>query len=184
MNDFPSWTPEAGALIIDDMAAAGRTALLPILHEIQATFGHVPRAALPMIAEALNISRADVHGVVSFYHDFHEAPLPPRVLKLCRAEACQAAGAGAVADEVARRTGAGLGGTSADGQLAVAAVYCLGLCATAPAAMLEGPAVAGGRRLAARLGGARLDRLIDEAMGLEPRSPASPGVAPAAEVAR
>lgn len=164
MTRYDSWTPEKGALIIGDMAAEGRTALLPILHEIQASFGHVPAEAVPMIAEALNLTRADVHGVVSFYHDFRETPVAPRVLKLCRAEACQAAGADQVARRVAERTGLACGETSADGALAVEAVYCLGLCATAPSAMLEGPGVEGGRRLGARLGGPRLDRLIDEAV--------------------
>ena len=127
-------------------------ALLPILHDVQAAFGHVPQAVLPQLAQALNISKAEVHGVVSFYHDFREVPAGAHVVKLCRAEACQAVGG----DRVAARARAVLGvdwhGTSADG-VTLEPVFCLGLCACGPAAMVDG-------RLVGRVDEARLDGLL------------------------
>jgi len=131
-------------------------ATLPILHALQDAFGCVPEAAVPMIAEALNLSRAEVHGVVTFYHDFRRQPAGRHVLKLCRAEACQAAGGDALAARAAQRLGVALGETTPDGATTVEATYCLGLCAVAPAAMLDG-------RLCGRLDEGRLDALIAEA---------------------
>lgn len=112
--------------------------LLPILHGLQEEFGHVPTEALPVVAEALNLSRAEVHGVVSFYHDFRKEPAGRHVLKLCRAEACQSMGSDAVAAAVERALGIGFHETSADGAVTLEPVYCLGLCACAPAGMLDG----------------------------------------------
>lgn len=112
--------------------------LLPILHRLQEEFGHVPAEALPVVAEALNLSRAEVHGVVSFYHDFRRAPAGRHVLKLCQAEACRSMGAEDVAALVSRALGIGFHETSADGAVTLEPVYCLGLCACAPAAMLDG----------------------------------------------
>jgi len=132
--------------------------LLPILHAVQQAFGCVPDAAVPIIAGALNLTRAEVHGVVSFYHDFRPAPPGAHVLRLCRAEACQAAGGDALATQAEQRLGVAIGETTADGGVSLEAVYCLGLCASGPAAMLDGAPVA-------RLDPARLDRLI---AGLEP----------------
>ncbi|NKN37006.1 formate dehydrogenase subunit gamma [Agrobacterium sp. a22-2] len=111
--------------------------LLPILHEIQHTFGYVPEAAKPVIAEALNLSRAEVHGVVSFYHDFRDHPSGRHVLKLCRAEACQSVGGDALAVSAKSKLGIDWHGTTADGAVTLEPVYCLGLCACAPAAMLD-----------------------------------------------
>ena len=131
-------------------------AMLPILHALQAAFGHVPEAAIPLIAETLNLSRAEVHGVVTFYHDFRRQ-LPGRhVLKLCRAEACQATGGDALAAHAKGRLGIEWGGTTADGRVTLDAVFCLGLCATAPSAMIDG-------RLVGRLTEASLDSLIEQA---------------------
>lgn len=130
-------------------------AALPILHDIQAAFGFVPREALPMVAEALNVSRAEMHGVASFYHDFREKPAGRHVLRLCRAEACQAAGGVALAERVLAALGVEWGGTTADGGVTVEAVYCLGLCACAPSAMLDG-------RVVGRLSAARVDALVRE----------------------
>jgi formate dehydrogenase subunit gamma len=113
-------------------------ALLPILHEVQAAFGHVPDEAVPFIARALNLSRAEVHGVVSFYHDFRHAPAGRHVLKLCRAEACQSMNGREVADQVLRRFNLDWGDTTPDGRLTIEPIYCLGLCASAPSAMLDG----------------------------------------------
>jgi len=130
--------------------------LLPILHALQEAFGHVPQAAMPLIAGALNISRAELHGVVSFYHDFREAPAGRHVLKICRAEACQAMGAEALAEAALKKLGIGWHGTTANGAVTVEPVYCLGLCACAPAAMVDD-------RVVGRVDAARLDSLLAEA---------------------
>lgn len=128
--------------------------LLPILHATQAAFGCVPAEAVPIIAGALNLSRAEVHGVVSFYHDFRQRPTGRHVLRLCRAEACQAAGGDALAAHAERSLGVAMGDTTADGALTLEAAYCLGLCATGPAALLDGHPLG-------RLDADRLDAAID-----------------------
>jgi formate dehydrogenase subunit gamma len=116
-------------------------AALPILHAVQEALGYVPESAIPIIADALNVTRAEIHGVVTFYHDFRREPAGRHVLKLCRAEACQSMGARAVADRIKQRLGIDFGETSADGRVTLEAVYCLGLCATAPSAMIDGKVV-------------------------------------------
>ena len=128
-------------------------ALLPILHAVQAEFGHVPQVALPQIAKALNISRAEVHGVMSFYHDFREAPAGRHLVKLCRAEACQAVGADSVAAHAKAVLGVGFHETTADNRVTLEPVFCLGLCACGPAAIIDGT-------LHGRLDAARLDALL------------------------
>lgn len=115
--------------------------LLPILHELQAEFGHVPQEALPVIAEALNLSKAEVHGVVTFYHDFRKEPAGRHVIKLCRAEACQSMGGDAVAARLQALLGIGFHETAKDGSVTLEPVYCLGLCACAPAALVDGEPV-------------------------------------------
>ena len=130
--------------------------LLPILHAFQKTFGYLDEAATPLIADALNLSRAEVHGVVTFYHDFRRAPAGRHVLKLCRAEACQAAGGDALAARAEARLGCAMGATTTDGSVTLEPIYCLGLCATAPSAMLDG-------RVVGRLNPDRLDALVCEA---------------------
>jgi len=112
--------------------------LLPILHQVQADFGHIPQPAIPRIARALNLSKAEVHGVVSFYHDFRETPAGRHVLKLCRAEACQAMGADRVAGAVRAALGIDWHETTPDGRVTLEPVFCLGLCACGPAAMVDG----------------------------------------------
>lgn len=112
--------------------------LLPILHAIQDEFGYVPDEVKPVIAEALNLSRAEVHGVVSFYHDFRAHPSGRHVLKLCRAEACQSMGGEQLAASLLSRLGIDWHGTTPDNAITIEPVYCLGLCAMAPAAMLDG----------------------------------------------
>lgn len=131
-------------------------ALLPILHDVQEAFGHVPQEALPIIAKAMNITRAEAHGVMSFYHDFREKPAGRTVLKLCRAEACQAMGADALADHAKRKLGLDWHETTADGAVTLEPIFCLGLCACGPAALV-------GDRLVARLDTVTLDTLIGEA---------------------
>lgn len=112
--------------------------LLPILHAVQHAFGHVPQAAIPQIAAALTLSKAEVHGVISFYHDFREAPAGRHVLKLCRAEACQAVGADTVAARIKAALGIDWHETTPDGRVTLEPVFCLGLCACGPAAMVDG----------------------------------------------
>ncbi|WP_022723323.1 formate dehydrogenase subunit gamma, partial [Rhodopseudomonas sp. B29] len=147
-----AWSLERAAEIIASLKHLDG-ATLPILHAMQETFGHVPEAAEPMIAQALNLSRAEVHGVVTFYPDFHRQPRGRHVLKLCRAEACQAAGSDALAARAETRLGVGFGDTTANGAVTLEPVYCLGLCATAPSAMIDG-------RVVGRLDAPKLDALM------------------------
>jgi formate dehydrogenase subunit gamma len=112
--------------------------LLPILHAVQAAFGCVPKDAIPIVAHELNLTRAEVYGVVTFYHDFRERPAGERVVKICRAEACQAMGGAALAEKVLMHFGIDWKETSADGRVTVEPVYCLGLCSVAPAALVDG----------------------------------------------
>ena len=127
---------------------AGRKgSLLPILNDVQAAFGFVPDAVVPIVALALNLSRAEVHGVVTFYHDLKRAPAARPVIKLCRAEACQARGVDRIAPLF-----------ESDARIEVETVYCLGLCASGPSAMI-------GERVFARLDDSSAKRLIDEAAG-------------------
>ena len=130
--------------------------LLEILHAVQRELGHVPDEAKRLIADELNLSRAEVHGVVSFYHDFRADPPGRHRLRVCRAEACQSSGGEALARRASELLGIGYGETTADGAVTLEAVYCLGLCACAPAAMLDGKPVG-------RLGQDRLDALVTEA---------------------
>ncbi|HEU0217844.1 MAG TPA: formate dehydrogenase subunit gamma [Stellaceae bacterium] len=130
--------------------------LLPMLHALQREFGYIDREAVRLVAQALNLSRAEVHGVVSFYHDFRSAPPGQHVLKLCRAEACQSMGADALAAGARERLRIGWSETTPDGRVTLEPVFCLGLCACAPAAMLDG-------RVFGRLDATRLDGLIDQA---------------------
>jgi formate dehydrogenase subunit gamma len=127
--------------------------LLPILHAVQAEWGHVPDSFLPVIAKALNLSRAEVHGVKSFYHDFRDEPAGRHVVKLCRAEACQAMGGDALAARAMARLGCDWHETA--GGVTLEPVFCLGLCACGPAAMVDG-------RLVGRVDAAVLDRLLAE----------------------
>ena len=155
MQSRTAWDEERGAEII----AANQHlegALLPILHALQHEFGYVDREAVPMVARALNLSRAEVHGVVTFYHDFREAPAGRHVLKLCRAAACQSMGADALAERARERLHVGWHETTPDGHVTLEPVFCLGLCACAPAAMLDG-------RVFGALDEAGLASLIDEA---------------------
>jgi formate dehydrogenase subunit gamma len=131
-------------------------AALPTLHALQDEFGYIDREAIPLLAAALNLSRAEVHGVVTFYHDFREAPPGQHVLKLCRAEACQSMGADALADSARDKLRVGWHETTPDGRVTLEPVFCLGLCACAPAAMLDG-------RVFGALDEARLQNLIEQA---------------------
>jgi formate dehydrogenase subunit gamma len=112
--------------------------LLEILHAVQNDLGHIPSGAVPLIADALNLSRAEVHGVVSFYHHFRGTKPGGTVVQLCRAEACQSMNARALEEHATRKLGVGYGETTADGRVTLEAVYCLGNCACAPAMMVNG----------------------------------------------
>ena len=127
---------EVSAIIQKNLHLEGP--LLPILHDIQAAFGYVPDAARAPIADALNITEAELHGVISFYHDFRRKPAGARVLKICRAEACQAMGANDMSEKVLAALGVQWNETVPDGTITVEPIYCLGLCACAPAAMIDG----------------------------------------------
>ncbi|QND48570.1 formate dehydrogenase subunit gamma [Rhizobium lusitanum] len=127
----------ARAGVIIDTMKSMEGPLLPILHGIQEEFGYVPQDTLPLIAKALNLSRAEVHGVMTFYHDYRDHPAGRHVLKLCRAEACQSMGADQLAERVKRLLGIDFHQTTLDGSVTLEPVYCLGLCACAPAAMLD-----------------------------------------------
>jgi formate dehydrogenase subunit gamma len=126
-------------IIADHSAVEGP--LLPIFHALMAEYGHVPQLAIPVIAEVLNIGRAEVHGTMSFYHDFREEPAGRHVVKLCRAEACQAAGSERVADHAREKLGVDWHETTRDGAVTLEPVFCLGLCACGPAAMVDGKVV-------------------------------------------
>jgi formate dehydrogenase subunit gamma len=154
MPTYEAWSAERAAEIIaSHLGQEGAT--LPILHDVQATFGCVPEAAVPMVADALNLSRAEVHGVVTFYHDFRREPPGRHVLKLCRAEACQASGADALAARAQAKLRVAMGDTTSDERVTLQPTYCLGLCALAPSAMFDD-------RVVGRLDEARLDALLAE----------------------
>ena len=152
---YEPWDEARGAEIIAEHAEI-EGATLVILHALQEAFGYIPEPAIPMVASALNLSRAEVYGVFTFYHDFRKKPAGHHVLKLCRAEACQAAGGDALAARAEAKLGVALGETTADDRVTLEPIYCLGLCATAPSAMLDGRAIG-------RLDQTRLDALIVEA---------------------
>jgi formate dehydrogenase subunit gamma len=133
---------------------AGRPGpLLLVLHAVQREFGFIPEDAVPWIAAALNLSRAEVHGVVTFYHYFRSAPAGQHVVQVCRAESCQAMQGEALAAHAQQRLQAEFHGTSADGKFSLEPVYCLGNCACSPAIMIDG-------ELHGRVSNERFDALI------------------------
>ena len=121
---------------------AGRDQLLPLLHALQHEIGYIDDAAVPAIAAAFNLSRADVHGVLTFYPDFRRRPAGRHIIKLCRAESCQARGGAAIEAAAIERLGVTVGETRRDGHVTLEAVYCLGLCAIGPNALVDGRPVA------------------------------------------
>ena len=154
----PALPPEQGAVVREVIVRLQQQpgALLPILHAVQDALGYVPDGAVGPIAHALNLSRAEVHGVLSFYHWFRREPPGRHVLHLCRAEACQALGATALEEHARRALGTDFHGTSADGAVTLEPVYCLGNCACGPSLLLDG-------ELHARITPQRFDALIAEA---------------------
>jgi formate dehydrogenase subunit gamma len=132
-------------------------ALLPILHDVQHELGCIPADAVPVIAEALNLSRAEVHGVISFYPHFRTEPAGKHVLEICRAEACQSMGADQLIAHAHQSLGCNFRQTTADGHVTLEPVYCLGLCAQSPAVMLDGKPYA-------RVTPEKLTRIIEQAV--------------------
>jgi len=130
---------------------------LPILHRVRDTLGHIPADAVPVIAEGLQITRAEVHGVISFYHDFNTHPIGNHRLQICRAEACQARGSRALEEHARARLGIDYHQTTPDGEFTLEPVYCLGNCAT-------GPSVRIGNHIHGRVGTERFDTIIDRAI--------------------
>ncbi len=128
-------------------------ALLVVLHAIQDSIGFIPASAVPVVAAELNLSRAEVHGVISFYHYFRDRPSGATVVQICRAESCQAMEGERLAQHVVKRLGVEFGTTSADGRTSLEAVYCLGLCSMSPAAMIDG-------KVHGRLSPERFDELL------------------------
>lgn len=112
-------------------------ALLEILHDLQHEVGHIPEASLPVLAKALNLSRAEVHGVVSFYHEFRRKPAGRHIVKVCRAEACQSMKGNELAEAAQKSLKVKFGETTSDGAITLEAVYCLGLCATSPSLLVD-----------------------------------------------
>ncbi len=130
-------------------------ALLEILHDLQEHLGFVPEAALPALAKALNLSRAEVHGVVTFYHDYRREPAGRHVIKVCRAEACQSMGANELVGMIERYLKVKLGQTTADGAITVEAAYCLGNCALSPAMMVD-------EKLVGRVDAKKFEKIVAE----------------------
>ncbi|WP_373503888.1 formate dehydrogenase subunit gamma [Aestuariivirga sp.] len=130
-------------------------ALLEILHDLQEHLGFIPEASLPALAKALNLSRAEVHGVVTFYHDFKREPQGRHVIKVCRAEACQSMKGNELAAMIERYLQVKLGQTTADGAITVEAVYCLGNCALSPAIMVDD-------KLVGRVDAAKFEKIVAE----------------------
>lgn len=131
--------------------------LLPALHAVQGALGCVPDEAVPLLAQALNLSRAEVHGVVTYYHHFRRTPPGRHVVQVCRAEACQACGADELLAQAERVLGCAAHETRADGAVSLEPVYCLGLCASSPALQIDD-------RLHARVTPERLPQLLAEAV--------------------
>jgi formate dehydrogenase subunit gamma len=131
-------------------------ALLPVLHEIQARCGYIPAEAVPLVADRLNLTRAEVHGVITYYHHFRQQPAGKVVVQVCRAEACQAVGAEQLAEHVVKSLGCDFHETSKDGAVTLEPVYCLGQCACGPSIMV-------GDDVHARVTPERFDKLMQRA---------------------
>lgn len=157
MQPFESQVAEDDSALSSmiDRHAGTAGGLLPLLHEIVAVFGFIDDAVIPRIALAFNQTRAEIHGVITFYHDFRRTPAGRNVVKLCRAESCQARGSAAIEAAAVRTFGVAMGSTRADRQVTLEPVYCLGLCATGPNALVNG-------RPVSRIDDARLAQIAAE----------------------
>jgi len=157
MSATTPWDVQSAGEIVDTRRNEPG-AMLPILHDLQERFGYVDDEAVPLIAEVLNISKAETLGVISFYPDFRRQPVEGTVVKLCRAESCQAAGGEALVEHLRRRHGIVVDGNGGPGPI-IETVYCLGHCALSPAALVDGAPVA-------RLDEAKIDAIVASARGL------------------
>jgi formate dehydrogenase subunit gamma len=128
--------------------------LVQVLHAFMERYGYISEQALRQIASELNLSRAEVHGVVSFYHDFRTTPAGKHMVRICQAEACQAMGSRDLTARAVKKLGVDLHGTTEDGQVSLEPVYCLGLCACSPAMMIDG-------KVYSRVDADRLDGLLE-----------------------
>ncbi|MPZ98666.1 MAG: formate dehydrogenase subunit gamma [Dehalococcoidia bacterium] len=156
MDAYRTWDDERARRLIEAVAHLPG-ALLPVLHSLQDEFGYIDDAAIPLITDALNVSRAEVVGVIHFYHDFRTAPPGRHTLRVCRAESCQSMGSQALAAHIEERLGTPMESTTADGEFTLENVYCLGNCALSPAVMLDG-------RLYGRVTPERVDALLAPAL--------------------
>jgi formate dehydrogenase subunit gamma len=165
LSEMPSGAPEDAAdpvaAAIRELASARRHEpgpLLEILHDVQHRFGYLPEPTTETVADVLNLSRAEVHGVISFYSDFRRTPPAPVTVAICRGEACQAVGAEALVEHATASLGAGIGHHTADGTVGLEQIFCFGNCALGPTASVAG-------RLHGRVDAATLDSLIADARG-------------------
>lgn len=157
MNDIVATDDYAAIIREIALAHAGLPgALLPLLHAIQSEIGYIPSSGVPIVAEILNLSRAEVHGVISFYHLFRTEPPGAHILYLCRAEACQSMGARELEAHAKDKLGVDFHQTTADGRLSLEPIYCLGNCACSPAVMID-------RTVHGRVSLERLDELLEDA---------------------
>jgi len=157
LNDVSDSDEYAATISEVALAHAGRPgALLPLLHAVQAELGFIPPSGVPIIAETLNLSRAEVHGVISFYHLFRTEPPGARTLYLCRAEACQSMGSRELEAHAKDKLGVDFHQTTADGRLSLEPIYCLGNCACSPAVMID-------QTVHGRVSPERLDELLEDA---------------------
>ncbi|RTR02328.1 formate dehydrogenase subunit gamma [Halomonas nitroreducens] len=154
MSDSREWTPQSIQAEIDALKHKPG-ALLPILHAIQDRFGFVPEGAVPIIAESLGQTRAEVHGVISFYHHFRTTPPGTHVVQICRAEACQSVGARRLEAHARARLGVDFHQTTADREITLEAVYCLGNCACGPSIRVDD-------QICGRVTPEAFDALVDE----------------------
>ncbi|MFN8169750.1 MAG: formate dehydrogenase subunit gamma [Candidatus Nanopelagicales bacterium] len=152
MGAVRAWSPERAGEVIAEHAGV-RGPLLPVLHALQEEFGYLHPDAVPLVAKALNLSRADVHGVITFYSDFRTQPPGRRTVAVCRGEACQSRGGRDLAAHAQQRLGVPFGATTPDGEVTLDQVFCLGLCSVAPAALVDG-------RVHGRLDAGALDSLV------------------------
>ena len=134
---MPSWNEGAARALVEPWSA-GEGGLVPALHALVEAFGYIDARAIPLVADVFNLSRAEVTGVVSFYKDFRRQPPGRHVVKVCRAEACQAMGCERVVAELEERLGTPMDSTSPDGAVTLETVYCFGNCALSPAALVDG----------------------------------------------
>jgi formate dehydrogenase subunit gamma len=166
MSRFAAWNAERASAIIEDYRAIPG-ALLPVLHALAEVFGYIDPAAIPIVAEALNMSRADVQGVLSFYHDFRTTPPGRHVIKLCRAEACQSMGSLSLESHARHSLSVDWGQTTKDGEFTLEPVFCLGNCALSPAVMVDG-------HLYGRVDPKRFETILTESCDSKPNEERTP----------